>query len=105
MRIGRSLCGLLLGLLVTAGCQTYRDGQTRSIGELTDDTAIQAKVKTQLVADKVVDGLRLNVEVERGVVGLHGTVASELVRQRVLEIVGSVKGVRSIEDRLQVQDQ
>ncbi len=102
--MGRSVFGLLLGVLLAASCQTYRDGQTRSVGELTDDTAIQAKVKTQLVVDKVVDGLRLNVEVQRGVVSLYGTVASETVRQRVLEIVGSVKGVRSVQDKLQVQE-
>ena len=103
MKIGRWVCGLLLGAALIAGCQSYRDGQTRSVGELTDDTDIQAKVKTRLVADKVVDGWRLNVEVSRGVVSLYGRVATEEVRQRVLDMVAAVKGVRSVEDKLQVQ--
>ena len=96
------LFALMLTLALVAGCQSYRDGKSRTVGELTDDSAIQLKVKTQLMADKNVNGFRLNVEVKRGVVSLHGRVASQDVRQRALEIAGSIKGVSSVEDRLEV---
>ena len=92
----------LLCLALVAGCQSYRDGKSRTVGELTDDSAIQLKVKTQLMAAKDVNGFRLNVEVKRGVVSLHGRVASQEMRLRALEITGSVKGVSSVEDRLEV---
>ena len=101
-RTGRGLACALLCLALVAGCQSYRDGKSRTMGELTDDTAIQLKVKTQLMADKNVNGFRLNVEVKRGVVSLHGRVASQEIRQRALEIAGSIKGVSSVEDRLEV---
>lgn len=94
--------GALLCLALVAGCQSYRDGKSRTVGELTDDSAIQLKVKTQLMADKNVNGFRLNVEVKRGVVSLHGRVESEEMRLRALEITGAVKGVASVEDRLEV---
>lgn len=100
---GRGMaCALLCLALVAAGCQSYRDGQKRTVGELTDDSAIQVKVKTQLMAAKDVNGFRLNVEVKRGVVSLHGRVESEEMRLRALEITGAVKGVASVEDRLEV---
>ena len=100
---GRGMaCALLCLTLVAGGCQSYRDGKSRTVGELTDDSAIQLKVKTQLMAAKDVNGFRLNVEVKRGVVSLHGRVAGQEMRLRALEIAGSIKGVASVEDRLEV---
>jgi len=101
-RTGQGLACALLCLALVAGCQSYRDGKSRTIGELTDDSAIQLKVKTQLMADKNVNGFRLNVEVKRGVVSLHGRVTGQAMRLRALEIAGSVKGVAAVEDRLDV---
>ena len=94
--------GAILCLTLVAGCQSYRDGESRTVGELTDDSAIQLKVKTQLMAAKDVNGFRLNVEVKRGVVSLHGRVPSQEMRLRALEIAGSIKGVSSVEDLLEV---
>lgn len=99
---GWGMACALLCLALVAGCQSYRDGKSRTVGELTDDSAIQLKVKTQLMADKNVKGFRLNVEVKRGVVSLHGRVTSEPMRLRALEIAGAIKGVSSVEDRLEV---
>lgn len=101
-RTGWGVACTLLCLAFLAGCQSYRDGKSRTVGELTDDSAIQLKVKTQLMADKNVKGFRLNVEVKRGVVSLHGRVTSEPMRLRALEIAGAIKGVSSVEDRLEV---
>ena len=104
MKIGRWTFGLLLVAALAAGCQSYRDGETRTVGELTDDSAIQVKVKTLLVKDKLLDGWRLDVDVERGVVSLSGWVATEEMRRRALQMANSVKGVHSVEDQLQVQE-
>ena len=123
-RMGRGMACTLLCLALVAGCQSYRDGKSRTVGELTDDSAIQStsyrdgksrtvgeltddsaiqlKVKTQLMADRNVKGFRLNVEVKRRVVSLHGRVTSQEMRERALEIAGSIKGVASVEDRLEV---
>ena len=104
MKMRRWAFGLLLVAALAAGCQSYRDGEKRSVGELTDDSAIQVKVKTLLVRDKLLDGLRLDVDVDRGVVRLSGWVATEEMRRRALQMANSVKGVRSVDDQLQVQE-
>ncbi len=103
MKIGCYLSCLLLFAAVSASCQSYRDGQTRTVGQLTDDSVIQLKVKTRLVNDRTVKGLRLNVEAKRGVVNWLGRVATADIRQRALDIAGSVKGVASVEDKPEVQ--
>ena len=102
MKTGRSFSALLLGLALAIGCQSYRDAETRTVGELTDDSAIQLKVKTLLVRDKLLDGWRLDVDVERGVVRLSGWVATEDMRRRALQMASSVKGVQSVDDQLEV---
>ena len=102
LRAGQGMACALLCLALVAGCQSYRDGKSRTVGELTDDSAIQLKVKTQLMAAKDVKGFRLNVEVKRGVVSLHGRVANQAMRLRALEIAGAIKGVSSVEDRMEV---
>lgn len=102
VKVGRWVFGLLLVAALAGGCQSYRDGEARTVGELTDDSAIQVKVKTLLVRDKLLDGWRLDVDVERGVVRLSGWVATEEMRRRALQTANSVKGVRSVEDQLEV---
>lgn len=97
-----SLAALLLAVLLSAGCQAYRDGQTRTIGEVTDDLAIQSRVKLALLNDPDIKGLRINTEVRRGVVTLDGNIASHRLKQRALDLVRSLKGVRSVQDRLHV---
>jgi len=90
---------LLLGL---PGCQTYREGGSRTVGEVTDDVAIQTAVKSRLLADTTVSGLRIQTEVYRGVVTLHGRVPDELSRRHALRIAEEVKGVVRVDDRLTI---
>ena len=90
-------------MLLLTGCESYKSGESRTVGELTDDTAIQARVKTMLIRAEDVNGLRMNVEVKKGVVSLHGRVASSAMRQRAVEIAESVKGVVFVEDRLELK--
>ena len=97
---------LLMGVVATmlaAGCQSYKDGKSRTVGEFTDDAAIQTRVKMRLTRAKDVNGLRMNIEVKKGVVTLHGRTDSPAMRQKAVEIAKSVKGVTSVEDRLRVK--
>jgi osmotically-inducible protein OsmY len=93
---------LLVAVLVSAGCQGYRDGSSRTVGEFADDVGIQSRVKLALINDEEIKGLRINTEVKRGVVTLHGRVGSHAQKQRALDLAGSVKGVERVEDRLTV---
>ncbi len=90
-------------MVLLAGCESYLSGTSRTVGELTDDTAIQARVKSKLISAWDVNGLFMNVEVKKGVVTLVGRIKSEEVRRRAVEIAESVKGVVRVEDRLRLR--
>ena len=84
------------------GCQGYRDGSTRTVGEFTDDVAIQSRVKLALLNDDDIKGLRINTEVNRGVVTLHGRVATHELKRRAVALTAAIKGVERVEDKLTV---
>jgi|TARA_Y100001933_G_scaffold264791_1_gene332657 hyperosmotically inducible protein len=96
------LAALLLSLVAAAGCQSYQEGSSRTVGEFTDDVGIQARVKLALLNDPEISGLRINTEVKRGVVSLYGRVGSRALQQRALDLAAGIKGVRGVEDRLTV---
>ena len=92
--------GIVL-LLVVAGCQTYLDDATsRTPGEVTDDLTILTMIKTRLIGDEEVRGLRINVDVSKGVVTLSGKIRSEAERQRAVEIAAGTSNVRRVVDHL-----
>lgn len=94
---------LLLTLLVaaTSACSAaYRDPQARTPGQATDDLAIVTKVKTRLLAESAISGLRINVDVHQRVVTLRGKVPAKPLIDRAVELARSVKGVRSVRNEL-----
>ena len=103
MTIARILLVGVAAIMVALGCQSYKDGQSRTVGEFTDDAAIQTRVKSKLVRAPEVHGWRMNVEVKKGVVTLYGRTDSPAMRNKAVEIAKSVKGVTSVVDRLRVE--
>ena len=101
--IGRAVW-LCLGVLLmfAAGCQAYKDGASRTVGQFTDDARIQAQVKTALIADDDIKGWPINVEVYKGVVSLYGEIATDVLRARAVEQVAAVRGVVKVEDHLRL---
>lgn len=104
MRKTNLLLAGFAGMLLIAGCQSYKDGKSRTVGEFTDDTAIQVRVKSKLVRDRDVNGALMNVDVKKGVVTLSGRVDSPDMKRKAVDITKSVKGVVSVDDRLRVKD-
>lgn len=95
----KGLC--LIGLVIAlTACQGYRDGKNRTFGQFTDDAGIQASVKTTLMRDKEINGLSINVEVNRNIVSLYGRIPSEYARAKALRLAATVRGVERVEDRL-----
>ena len=93
--------GFITGLTVLlVGCQGYREGTTRTVGEFTDDAAIQSKLKISLINDDEISGLRINTEVHKGVVTLYGKVATAALGDRAVARAKAVKGVVKVENRL-----
>jgi len=89
-------------VLLLGGCASYTEGGRRTVGEFTDDTAIQTSVKMRLVRDRIIKGLKIDTEVNRGVVTLRGTVPTEEVRREAVGIAERVKGVKRVDDQLYV---
>ena len=103
VKIPNVLVVAIATMLFAGACQSYKDGKSRTVGELTDDAAIQTRVKSKLIRAPDVNGMRMNVEVKKGVVTLIGQTESEAMRKKAVEIAKSIKGVTSVEDRLRVK--
>jgi hyperosmotically inducible protein len=125
--IGRKLSGLsrLLAVATAASCtipaslaQNHLPGdatssaphaahdQNRSAlsgGDLLDDWDLMGRVRAALFADPELSRHNLIVVVRGGVVELDGPVPSASLRDRVLQVVRSVPGVRQLRERLRIQ--
>jgi osmotically-inducible protein OsmY len=90
------LAVLLLVPMLLAGC-----GKT--IGETIDDATITTRVKTSLLNDPQVGGLRIDVDTFRGVVTLSGRVKSQAEEARAVELARKIGGVSDVKSALQVE--
>ena len=76
--------------------------QSRTVGQVIDDTAITAQVKAKLTGDKLSNLTKIEVRTDQGVVTLNGTVDSADRIVRAEQLATSVKGVRGIVNNLHV---
>ena len=68
-----------------------------------DNAALQAKVKTKLMADDIVEGSTVNLETDNGVVQLGGFVDDESKAKRAAELVAGVEGVKKVDNQLHMK--
>jgi osmotically-inducible protein OsmY len=95
-------CLVLLMLTTTFGaCASTRTHE--STGEYVDDSVITTKVKSLLASDDFLKSFQISVETYQGTVQLSGFVDSQKTVDKALEIVRSVKGVKSIKNSLIVK--
>ena len=80
--------------------ETKEAGDTA--GQVINDTAITAKVKTALHAEKNVRSRDVDVETFQGKVVLKGTVSDKKQVELAAQVARSVDGVKSVENRLVV---
>jgi len=99
-RLINSILPVLALLWIISGCQAIT-GET--LGEQIDDTTITTSVKTKLAAEKGATLTRVEVDTNRGVVQLSGTVASASERTMAENVARSVSGVKSVKNNLQVR--
>ena len=88
--------------LFMTGCASTED--SRSTGQVIDDTALHTKVKAALVNDPVVSGTAINVDVNRGVVSLTGAVNGDVEKSKAESLARGVDGVRSVENNLVIRE-
>src|SRR5919106_6230390 len=74
----------------------------KSIGETIDDATITTRVKTALLNDPQVGGLRIDVDTYKGVVSLSGRVKSADEEAKAVAVARRVSGVTDVRSSLQV---
>jgi hyperosmotically inducible protein len=101
MMISRFACmALVVACLGVGGCQSTTG---KTAGQTMDDATITASVQAKLSSDRLSNFSRIDVDTERGVVTLNGVVKSADQKARVGDMAREVKGVRSVNNNLQVQ--
>ena len=96
----RSIAVLLVLVAVVSGCRSLTG---KSAGTNVDDATITAAVKSKLVADKVSNLTRVDVDTNNGTVYLNGTVDSAEQKSRAEQLAWQAQGVKSVINNLQVQ--
>lgn len=73
-------------------------------GEYLSDSALTAKVKTALVAEKNLKSLGINVESTDGVVTLSGKVPNEASIEQAEAATKAVAGVKDVHNKLELKN-
>ena len=110
-RMSVLFCGAAFAMM-TAGYATAQTAtqeakeKTKAGAESTKttmtDAEITSAVKTKLLADTTVGGLKLDVDTEHGVVTLSGPVHSAAERAQALKLAHETKGVKSVKNNLKL---
>jgi hypothetical protein len=78
----------------------------RSTGEVAgakvSDAVITTSVNAELVKDKALSAMRIDVDTSGGRVALKGTAPNEAARERATLLASSVKGVVSVDNQLKI---
>ena len=92
---------LLLAVVLIAPLAGGACGKT--VGETIDDTTITTRVKTAMLNDPAVGGLRIDVDTFKGVVTLSGRVKSKDEEAQAIALARKIGGVTDVKSTLQVQ--
>ncbi len=104
MKTRNSVLAAALAAVVLAGGVACAPTQTRqSTGEVLDDAALTARVKTALINEPGVKSTAINVETYRGTVSLSGFVDSDEMVRRAVVAAQKVGGVRSVKNDMRVK--
>ena len=82
-------------VVTAAGCG-------KSLGNTIDDATITGRVKTALLNDKDVAGLKIDVDTFKGLVTLSGSVKSQAEADKAIRIARETPGVSDVKSTLQV---
>ncbi|MGB5347788.1 MAG: BON domain-containing protein [Woeseia sp.] len=91
---------LMVGGAAAGGYQIGKD--ERSAGQVTRDGATTTRIKSKMIADKVVNAFSINVDTYADQVTLRGNVGSAAARSRAGEIAASTDGVISVDNQIKV---
>jgi osmotically-inducible protein OsmY len=86
---------------VEKGAEKSAEGLNKAGSEVTD-AAIITDVHNRFVGDDLLKGSDINVDCDKHIVTLKGTVASAAGRERAVQIAKATKGVQSVVDQLTI---
>jgi hyperosmotically inducible periplasmic protein len=86
----------LIAPLILAACG-------KSVGDTIDDATITTRVKTALLNDPDVGGLRIDVDTFKGVVTLSGRVKTKEDEVKAMALARKISGVTDVKSTLQIQ--
>ena len=72
-------------------------------GLAVDDAAITAKVKAAIIAEPGLKAMQINVDTDKGVVTLSGSVDSVSNSEKAKTLADAVAGVKAVENRLELK--
>lgn len=75
---------------------------TAKATQVVEDPAITAAVKSKLLADKTVSGLKIDVDTKDGVVTLNGSADTKAESQRAVKLARGTSGVKRVVNNLTV---
>jgi osmotically-inducible protein OsmY len=101
MKTHKAFTAFLLVLTLLAPLLVSACG--KSVGETIDDATITTRVKTSLLNDPDVGGLRIDVDTFKGVVTLSGRVKSKEEEAKAVALARKIGGVSEVKSTLQVQ--
>ena len=93
---GFILTVVMLAPLLLAAC-----GKT--VGDTIDDATVTTRVKTALLNDPDVGGLRIDVDTFKGVVTLSGRVKTKEEEAKAIALARRIGGVTDVKSTLQIQ--
>jgi len=88
-------------LVVAAGLTAFATTSAAQIADISDGDIVRA-IEQEFLRDDIVPFNRIDVVSENGVVTLTGRVSNLAARRHAEDVVGIVRGVRSIVDRVEV---
>jgi len=91
-----TICGVVVVLMATAAILAQSTTQVLSDAEIT------SSVKTKLLADTTVGGLKIDVDTKDGVVTLTGPVSTSAERAQAIRLATNTGGVKKVVNKLVV---
>ncbi|RUO73252.1 BON domain-containing protein [Idiomarina ramblicola] len=83
--------------------KSYTEKKAEDAGEYVDDAVITTKVKAVIFEDDNLSSMDINVETNNGIVQLSGFVEDEADIDTAENLAATVKGVKDIENDIQVR--
>ncbi|MBI2222374.1 MAG: BON domain-containing protein [Acidobacteria bacterium] len=102
MKTRRVLVSVLLACAMLAPVTVGTISCGKTVGETIDDATITTRVKTALLNDPDVGGLRIDVDTTVGVGTLSGVVKSQAEADKAVAVARKIGGVKDVKSTLQV---